>query len=460
MIRWRRSLSARLALAFTLASALLLGAISLYLYQSLKQEISWRDDQALIGRLQRLQALINDRDSIDALRDRPQLYENMLGNQENLLWIVGDDGQKLIEINPAHVPIPAFTSDSRIRLTDGEGPAPVRYAWLHIERNNQGMTLISGKMLAEREQMLAAYRLKLWLALGTGSFMAFLLGWLVSQRGLRPVRELAEHAAKVDIQHLHLRVGNDSDLSELRHLASALNQMLSRLEDGFSQLARFSEDLAHEMRTPLSNLMGYTQQTLRKARSVEEYQNLLVSHLEEYERLSRMINSMLFLARSEKPNASLSREKIDLHQLVAQLCEYFEGMAEERDIALVNQATGWMEADPDLLGRALANLLANAMRYGEPGHPVHIVSKVGEDAIDITVQNANAGEPIPEEHLPHLFERFYRCDPARAEPGDSGGLGLAIVQSIMQLHGGSARVESDRHGTRFTLTFPMTHRPS
>ena len=456
MSLWPRALSLRLALLFALVGVLLLGAIGFYLYQSLEREIAWRDDQALLGRLERMRTLLDDSASIEALRQRPQLYANMLGNRDSLLWIVSDSGQVLIEINPAALTVPQLPRGPAVQLRDALAAEPARLAWLHVEHEGRGLTLIAGKLLAERSQMLAAYRLKLWLALAAGAVLAFLLGWLVSLRGLRPLRELAARARAIAVQHLHLRLDEVREVSELRSLSAALNQMLARLEDGFAQLSRFSEDLAHEMRTPLSNLMGHTQQTLRHPRSVEDYQNLLASNQEEYERLARMIDSMLFLARTEQPQASVNREAVDLHGLVEQLCEYFEGMAEERELQLVNRAEGPLRADPGLLRRALANLLANALRHAAPGSPVSIASQLRDGRLEVGVHNL--GEPIAAEHLPHLFERFYRCDPSRAQPGDSGGLGLAIVRSIMQLHGGSVRVESGEQGTRFMLAFPLAER--
>jgi two-component system heavy metal sensor histidine kinase CusS len=263
----------------------------------------------------------------------------------------------------------------------------------------------------------------------------------------------AARAAAIDVQHLHLRLDSAQQVSELRQLGDAFNQMLARLEDGFGRLSRFSEDLAHEMRTPLNNLMGQTQLALQKDRSVEDYQALLASSQEEYERLARMIDNMLFLARAEQPDAGLTREPIALHDTVAQLCDYFEGMAEERGMALVNQAGGSLAADPQLLRRALANLLANALRYGRTGSPVCITAQ--QQGSTLNIQVTNQGEPIAPQHLPRLFDRFYRCDPSRAQPGDSGGLGLAIVRSIMQLHGGEVRVTSSAaDGTCFTLSFP------
>lgn len=451
MSLWPRKLSLQLALMFALVSVALLGAVGLYLYQSLQREIAWRDDQALLGRLQRMQALIGDSESVESLRTRPQLYENMLGNRDSLLWIIDSQGQRLIEINPLALPLPSLPPASAPRLADSPDNPALRLAWVEM---STGLTLIAGKYLGEREQMLSAYRWKVLLAVTVGALLAFLFGWLVSQRGLKPVRQLAARAATIDVQHLHVRLEPFKDVSELRALSHALNQMLGRLEQGFAQLSRFSEDLAHEMRTPLSNLMGQTQQTLDRSRSTEEYQNLLASNQEEYERLARMIDSMLFLARTEQPGSSIRRESIDLQSLVAQLCEYFEGMGQERGIELLNMASGRLDADPQLLRRALANLVANALRYAACDTPVTISTRSTVDGLEITVHNL--GDAIAAEHLPHLFERFYRCDPSRNQPDDSGGLGLAIVRSIMQAHGGKVWVTSDHSGTLFGLRFPAS----
>lgn len=447
------ALSVRLAVMFALVSMLLMGAIGFYLYQSLQREIAWRDDQALLGRLQRMQALINDSDSIETLRGRPKLYENMLGNRDNLLWIVDDADKVLIEINPAQLVLPKLQATPKAQLGDGNYAEPVRLAWLTVVNGDRHLTLIAAKLLIEREQMLSVYRFKLWLTLSVGALLAFALGWWVSQRGLRPVRQLAVRAAGIDVQHLHLRLDDFNELSELRVLSKALNQMLARLEDGFAQLSRFSEDLAHEMRTPLSNLMGHTQHMLRHGRTVDEYQNLLVSNQEEYERLARMIDSMLFLARTEQSHISIKPERVDLPELGAQLCEYFEGVAQERDVQLIDQTKGELVADPILIRRALANLLANALRHATPGTAVTITSEIRENMLELSVHNH--GDPIAPEHLPRLFERFYRCDPSRNQPDDSGGLGLAIVRSIMQVHGGRVSVDSSESGTSFCLAFPL-----
>ncbi|MDB5732120.1 MAG: histidine kinase, partial [Variovorax sp.] len=220
----------------------------------------------LLGRLEHMRALLDDSRGIEALRSRPQLYENMLGNRDNLLWVLDDAGRMLIEINPPGLPLPQLPRDGRTHLRDIAGEAPARLAWTGQRSDGHGLTLIAGKLLTEREQMLAAYRLKLWLALLVGGVLLFLLGWAVSQRGLRPVRQLATRAQAVDVRHLHLRLDSPGMLDELQALSQALDRMLARLEEGFAQLSRFSADLAHELRTPLANLMGQTQLALRSPR--------------------------------------------------------------------------------------------------------------------------------------------------------------------------------------------------
>ena len=453
MSRWPRALSQRLALMFALASAVLLGAICIYLYGSLAREIAWRDDQALAGRIERMRALIDESADLETLRRRPRLYDNMLGNRDSLLWIVDDAGRVRIAVGPSGVAVPQLPpADGRIALRTIEGAPPLRLAWTRVAGGDGRLTLIAGRLLAEREQMLAAYRLRLGLALAAGAILAYLLGLAIAVRGLRPVRELAARAAAIDVRHLSQRLDDAGGVRELEALRAALNGMLARLEAGFARLARFSEDLAHEMRTPLGNLMGQTQQALSRARTAEDYQNLLVSNQEEYERLARMIDSMLFLARTEQAAAALAHVPVPLRELGDQLCEYFEGLAEERGMRLLNTARGTIVADRELLRRALANLLANALRYGAPGTPITVSSSVSADGIEIAVHNL--GPAIGPEHLPHLFERFYRCDPARQGAGESGGLGLSIVRSIMQLHGGEVRAESGAEGTRFVLMFP------
>lgn len=453
MKQFKRSLSMRLALAFALISMLSLGIIGVYLYRSLQQEIAWRDDQALLGRLERMQLLLKNTPDIQALLERPELYANMLGNTQHFLWVLDTQGKPLLSINPAALPLPELQASSQ--PTFHQDPAvPYRLVAQRISLHDKQLVLIAGHLLTERQNMLAAYRNTLIIALSLGGLVTFLLGSFISQRGLRPLRQLAAQAGAIDSGQLHRRLHADSDYLELSLLETSLNQTLARLDEGYQQLARFSADLAHEMRTPLNNLMGQTQQVLSRSRTTADYEQLLESNLEEFERLARMIDSLLFLARSEQPERSLALQPTDLNKLVEDLCEYFEGMAQERDLQLVNQCSGTLSAEPDMLTRALANLIANAIRHADPGSQILIASAEQDNQHIVSV--SNQGAQIKPPHLSRLFERFYRADPSRSQPGHSGGLGLAIVQAIMRLHSGSAQVFNEEQGVRFELRFPQT----
>ncbi|VVN40892.1 Sensor protein CzcS [Pseudomonas fluorescens] len=457
-----RSIAWRLALAFALVCALVLSAIGVFLYRSLASEIAWRDDLALLGRLEQVRALLADSDSLGALQARPRLYQNMLGNLDSLLLVRRADGSSVIAINPRQRDLPTLNAIPReqtpqrrdvltwqasdgaeLALLSGEAQGP----------NGEPLTVIAGKVLSEREQMLASYRLRLYLAVGLGALLAFALGLLLLRRGLRPLRQLSEAVRGIDLRSLDQRLPATGTPAELLEPVQALNGMLARLDDSVQRLSQFSADLAHEIRTPLHTLLASNGQALNHPRSTEEYQEVLASNMEEFERLKRMAENLMFLARAEQAERALNLQTLDLHSIGGELCDYFEALADDRDVRLDNQLHGELLADQQLLQRALGNLLANAVRHADPGTVISLRRR--EESGWCWLQVHNHGPAIAPEHLGKLFDRFYRVDPSRAEPGDSGGLGLAIVQSIMLLHGGRVRVDSDADSTVFELGFAL-----
>lgn len=446
------SLRLRLAILFSLISAVLFALMGAYVYSSLESEVSHRDDQALLGRVERITAMLNDNQNIESLKNQPDLYDNMMGNKENLLWIVAADATVLIEVNPADATMPALSTLTAPMLFTVATPEPTRMAWAEVGEGDKRVFVIAGKVLTERNSMMAAYSHNLMMAWLVGVLLTFVVGWEAARRGLKPVHYLSARAAAIGPHDLKLRLDERSQPQELQALTVALNLMLSRLEEGYVRLSQFSEDLAHEMRTPLNTLMIQNQLALSQLPTLEGYEQLLDSQQEEYERLSRMIDNMLFLARAEKQDTVLQRESVDLFGLSQQLSGYFEGMAQERGMRIALQAEGVLHADTLLVRRAMANLLANAIRYGKPESEVVLRSVARDNGVDVIV--SNQGPRIDSHHLPRLFDRFYRCDASRSRPDDSGGLGLAIVKSIMQMHGGDVMVSSTETETQFTLHFP------
>ena len=230
--------------------------------------------------------------------------------------------------------------------------------------------------------------------------------------------------------------------------------MIGRLEDSFVRLSHFSADIAHELRTPLTNLITQTQVGLGKSRSLEEYRELLYSNLEEQERLTKMVNDMLWLAQSEHGLLKPVWEPLDLAREVRELFDFFEALAEEKHIQLVLEGKApIIQGDRAMLRRALSNLLSNAIRHTPVGRSVLIrLDSSGEGRALLSVQNP--GPEIPAEHLPRIFDRFYRVDPSRQRQSEGAGLGLAIVKSIVEAHEGNIAVISERGVTRFTISLP------
>ena len=457
-----KSIAWRLALAFAVVCALVLSAIGVFLYRSLASEIAYRDDLALLGRLEQVRALLADSDSLGALQARPRLYQNMLGNLDSLLLVRRADGSNVIAINPRQRELPPLNAIAREQtpqrrdVLTWQAPDGAELALLSGEAqgpNGEPLTVIAGKVLTEREQMLASYRLRLYLAVGLGALLAFALGLVLLRRGLQPLRQLSAAVRGIDLRSLDQRLPASGTPAELLEPVQALNGMLARLDDSVQRLSQFSAELAHEIRSPLHTLLASNGQALNHPRSTAEYQELLASNMEEFERLKRMAENLMFLARAEQAERALDLQTLNLHSVGSELCDYFEALADDRQLRLENQLHGELLADQQLLQRALGNLLANAVRHADEGTLISLRRR--DEAGVCWLQVHNHGPVIAPEHLGKLFDRFYRVDPSRAQPGDSGGLGLAIVQSIMQLHGGRVRVSSDAAGTVFELGFEV-----
>ena len=242
--------------------------------------------------------------------------------------------------------------------------------------------------------------------------------------------------------------------AELRALVRAFNQMLARLEDSFRRLSEFSSDLAHELRTPIQNLLMQTQVTLSREHEPAEYRATFQSNLEELERLSRIASDMLFLARADNRLVAPKRESVELHKEVERLLGFYEAYASERGVRLTHSGAATIAGDRLMLQRALSNLLSNAIRFTPAGREiaVGIAQRAGSAEISVT----NPGPEIAPAQLSRIFDRLYRADPSRRE-GDSehAGLGLAIAKSIVEMHGGHIRAESSAGVTRFQLTLPL-----
>lgn len=292
----------------------------------------------------------------------------------------------------------------------------------------------------------------LWVSLLLAVLLLTGLGWVVIRRALRPLNRMTELASKVSSEHLGERLMLQNLPNELRELAGVFNAMLDRLESSFKRLSQFSADIAHELRTPVNTLLTQSQVALSKARSVEEYQDLLASNIEEFESLARMISDMLFLAKADKGTLIPLTERVQLAKEAQRVIEYYQLLASEQHIQIHLSGEADVRGDRVMLGRALANLISNAVRYADPGSTIEValIKKNSHVMVEVT----NDGVEIPLEHRPHLFDRFYRVESARSNDGGVG-LGLAITRSIIEAHGGEIELASERRKTCFRISLPM-----
>ncbi len=284
-----------------------------------------------------------------------------------------------------------------------------------------------------------------------GGVFSALLHWFVTYQGLKPLQVLSKKAKLVSGKDIKQRMPVDNLPVEIAGLSETLNSMLARLEDAFARLENFSSDIAHELRTPVNNMMMQTQVALSQPRSSKEYQITLASNAEELERLAKMIADMLFLAKTENQFSLLSTEHLFLEQEIADLFEFYDALAEDRNIKLQLKGKAEVQGDRLMLRRAFSNLISNAIRHSDEDGEIHI--NISSSRQCVTVEVTNSGQTIAAEDLAHLFERFYRVDKARACCSQERvGLGLAITQSIAKAHNGNVYVRSEDQVTTFTFT--------
>jgi len=276
------------------------------------------------------------------------------------------------------------------------------------------------------------------------------IGVTVVRRGLRPLTQMTAALARTTPSHLSERIQPSLWPRELQPLVLAFDQMLDRLEDSFTRLSQFSGDLAHELRTPVANILGNAQVALSRDRSSNEYREVLETTAAECERLSGVVDNLLFLARADAAREQVERRAFDARAAADKVVAFYHAVAEDRHIAIDCSGEGQIYGDPLLFGRAISNLIENALRFTPDGGSINLSIATQDKWTQVAVTDTGSG--IEPQHLPRVFDRFYRADPSRSSHG--AGLGLALVKSIVDLHGGSATIQSQPGRTTVLLAFP------
>jgi heavy metal sensor kinase len=452
-IRWRLTLWNALALAVVLLgfAALVYGLLARALYQQTDRDLDagWRlivqderlrDDPA--GRLrhwvdeflehERIFSVVYDADGRVRLKTEELAADSVLPAPQGMTW------------EPRH-------HDSTVPAVGRQRVLEAR-----LPLGGQDVTVVLMSSLAEVDRELARLRTALLMAVPVALVVSAGLGYLLARKALAPVEQLRRRTREITADHLDRRlpVGNPGD--ELGRLALTINDMIGRLERSFAEVRRFTADASHELRTPLTAIRTETEVALRKSPVTAEQRQLLGSILEECERLTKLTDQLLALAREDAGGPPLTGDVVDLAALVGRTVETMRPLAEARGQRLQAAIPGpaWVRGDAVRLRQVFYNALDNAIKYTPEGGAVEVrvEARAGEAVVTVT----DTGEGILPEHLPRVFERFYRVDKARTREMGGTGLGLSIARSIVTAHGGRIELTSTPgRGTTGTVTLPL-----
>jgi two-component system heavy metal sensor histidine kinase CusS len=454
----RPSLTFRLTALFALTSVVVLAGLGVFIVAAIERHFNEQDDQLLRNELQLVHAIVHEK-GVDAiadtfgasLHDHPGFFVDIrtAGDSPAAYSTLGDSSALLLSAAATHAPGTPFMA--------GEPGAHRAFRAIKAMIPSSGASAPLQVLVAVdtsvHEHFFHDFRNTLMLYTAAAALLTIVLGWWVARQGLSPLRAMAASARAVTSQNFDVRMPVDDMPAEMANLARPLNAMLERLQGDFARLTEFSSDLAHELRTPISNLLIQSQVVLTQDRTAPAYREVLESYAEELQRLARTISDMLFLAQTENGITLPTVEDLDVAAEVQGLFEFYEALAEEKQVRLQCSGAGGIRGDRLMLRRALSNLLSNALRYTPAGGAVIVRIQPSAGHVQISVDND--GQDIPPDVLPHLFDRFFRGDKSRAQlESGSAGLGLAITRAIVQAHGGTVAVTSQGGKTSFILVFP------
>jgi len=460
----RLSLSARIAAISGVIGVLVVTLAAAVGYFALSQQLDRRTFLELQGKREIVQHVISEIGSAEKLPDNAHRFGDLLIGHDDLHLAIVEFSKDTVLASFSQLALRSIAccanqanahAVTNWRIEDGTMFTSL--AGVGSVASGDTLRFVLSQDRMNDRQLLWGYMAAALIGLPLLLGLVLLGAWGVARTGLAPLarfKKLARESSSVSLsQRL---IPHDMPL-ELRDLAIDFNAMLARIDSGVTHLNQFSGDLAHEMRTPVAILLGRTQVALSRPRSAAEFQAVLEADVEDLERLSRLIDDMLFLARAENKAEGLSIEPLLLLHEARTVADFIDVIAAERGIEIEIKGDAIVLADRILLQRAITNLLTNAIRHATANSTVRI--KMSRQATTVELSIENVGATIPAKDLDRLFDRFYRVDESRVRDAGGAGLGLAIVKTIMRLHGGRVEVVSamgdDRQGfTRFTLIFP------
>ncbi len=470
---WRWSITRRLVISYTLSAFAMLAITAGFLNWTIRDTLLKAENDYINDRIRVFRAIIETRpDFIEVIRHNiesegayvtfPEYYVRILDTQCRTLV----ETRSMDEFIPSNS-FPGSCESEKVVQNQGRTEKTIFHRgkngrsyllktyWTDTVNPSERLAIQIAIDISAENGLIQTNQQRMIAIIILGIIGAVLFSIVVARRVLLPLNELAGLAKRITIDKIGMRAKDPLRWPvELRAPAIAFNDMLNRLKDSFTQISQYTYDLAHELRTPINNLMGEAEVALSQERTAEEYRKVLESGLEEHMRLARMIDALLFLARSEHPATRIESSLFDPMDEITRVCSFYEALAEEKQAQITRNGSGLMQGDPILFRRVMSNLVSNALYYSSPGVKIDIsVRKTGANSLDVVVSDTGRG--IPEEDLKNIFDRFYRVMSSRASNPQGSGLGLSIVKFIMDLHNGTVTIQSvPGQGTTVILRFP------
>ena len=463
---WLRSIGAQLTFWYTGILSLTLLLLGVLAYGLLTYSLSYDLDAALQGVAKAIATQAHKEGTRPWQPDLPEIFRRFFGfSPPNPYFEMLDPFGRQQPGSPSSPPEFPISSQAlrnavhgaaTYETLKGPDPYPIRVLILPVLEGGQVTSLVQvGISMENLYHTRRRFVLIMTALFPLGLLLAGGGGWLLARRALLPVDHMTRAANRISGEHLEERLLVTGAGDELDRLARTLNEMLERLDDSFRQVRQFSADASHELQTPLTILKGEIEVALRAPRTPEEYQGVMVSSLEEIERISHLVEGLLLLARADSGVLKLDLQAVDLHRLLAEVKAQMQRRADDHGVSLRLGALTPVTicGDKEQLPRLLINLIDNAIKYTPAGGQVTLaLHRNGSQAM---IDVADNGIGLTPDEQERIFTRFYRAAPARSQGGGGAGLGLCISQSIAQAHGGTIQVHSrPGRGSTFTAVLP------
>ena len=466
LISFRNTLAFRLTLWYAGIFALSSGVAFLLFYTLITSFIRERTDQELLAQVNRFSALLVA-DGVEAVKNNAMIEAQAAGVKKVFFRFLSQDGQVFSSSNMSYwqdISIHRKAIEELLQgnlrvfetvsVSDRKEEVRILYALI-----NPSIIMQVGEAMESYSRFLDAFKRIFIFTMTFLIVVAAGVGWFMARRAVSGVEAVTRTAQKISGGTLEERVPVKTRGDEIDQLATTFNQMLDRIQTLLTEIKEMSDNIAHDLRTPITRIRGTAEVTLTTGKSLNDYENLAASTIEECDRLLAMINTMLMISKTEAGLDKLAREEIDLARLIREACELFEPSAEDQGVTLTCMAPAGTRVfgDARMIQRMLSNLLDNAIKYTPSGGTVTVSLSEKGGRVLVSVQDTGCG--ISPGDLPRIFERFYRSDQSRSKPGI--GLGLSLARAIARAHGGDITATSTLdQGSTFTVTLPKFEIPN